>query len=163
MGKKNAAFVTEAAVIAALYVVLTMAFQPISFGTSGIDVRISEALTILPFFTPASIPGLFAGCLISNILGGGVIWDVIFGTAATLIGAAGGYALRKNRWLVPVPTVAANTLIVSFVIRYAYGVNLPLPVLMLSVGAGEVISAFGLGELLLTALMPGRKYIFHRV
>ena len=162
MTNKRILFLTQSAVIAAVYVVLTMVFAPISFGQSGIDIRLSEALTVLPMFTPAAIPGLFVGCVLSNILGGGVLLDVVFGSLATLIGACIGYLLRRNRWLVPLPTVIANTIIVPFVLYYGYGVNLPIPLLMLSVGAGELISAFGLGELLITALLPHRETIFKR-
>ena len=160
MKKSKTLFITEAAVIAALYVVLTMAFAPISFGKSGIDVRIAEALVILPFFTPAAIPGLTIGCVIANMIGGGIILDVIFGSAATLLGAIFGYLLRKNRWLVPLPAVVSNTVIIPFVLYYGYGVNLPIPLLMLSVGAGEFLGAFVLGELLITVLSPHRDVIF---
>lgn len=160
MKKRGTVFVTEAAAIAAIYVVLTMVFAPISFGQSGIDVRISEALVVLPFFTPAAVPGLAVGCVIANIMGGGVIWDIIFGSCATLIGAALGYLLRKNRWLVPLPAVVANALIIPFVLYYGYGVDLPIPVLMLSVGAGEVLGGYVLGQLLITVLLPHREVIF---
>lgn len=156
----SAQFLAEAGIIAALYTVITLALQPISFGTTGIDLRISECLTILPMFTPAAVPGLFIGCLISNILGGAMIWDVIFGSLATLIGAALARPLRHNRWLVPVPTIVANTLIVPFVLKLGYGVNLPLPVLMLTVGAGEVLGCYVLGEILAMALMPVHNRIF---
>ena len=101
--------VAQGAIIAALYVVLTVIFAPISFGE--MQVRISEALTILPMFTPAAIPGLFVGCVLGNLLGGAIPVDVIFGSLATLIGAVGGYLLRKNRWLVPLPTVLSNAVI----------------------------------------------------
>ena len=83
------------AAIAAIYVVLTMVFLPISFGP--IQFRISELLCVLPYFTPAAIPGLFIGCLLANFLGGAAALDVIFGSIATLIGAVGSYLLRKNR------------------------------------------------------------------
>ena len=85
MKNKNLSFMTQAAMIAAIYVVLTYIFAPFSFGE--VQVRISEALTILPIFTPAAIPGLFAGCLIGNILGGAILPDIVFGSIATLIGA----------------------------------------------------------------------------
>lgn len=91
----------QGAVIAALYVALTLIFAPISFG--AVQLRVSEALTILPLFTPAAIPGLFVGCVLANLIAGAVVWDVVFGSLATLIGAAVGYALRRNRWLVPIP------------------------------------------------------------
>ena len=149
---------TLAALIAALYAAITVVLAPISYGP--MQVRISEALTILPLFTPAAIPGLFVDCIIANIMGGAVILDVIFGSAATLIGAVGTRMLRKKRYLAPIPPVVSNTLIVPFILRHAYGVNLPIPLLMLSVGIGEAISAYGLGQLLITALNPRRKALF---
>ena len=158
MKKKPLRLITEAALIAALYVALTLIFAPISFGAA--QVRIAEALSILPMFTASAVPGLFIGCLIGNLLGGGVILDVVFGSIATLIGAAGGLLLRKNRWLVPIPAVLANTLIVPFVLRYGYGVAIPIPLLMLYILAGEAVGAYLLGELLGSALIRNRKRIF---
>ena len=119
-------------------------------------MRVAEALTILPLFTPAAVPGLFLGCLLANILGGAIVYDVIFGSLATLIGAVLGYLLRKNRWLVPLPTVLANALIVPFVLRYGYGVDLPVPLMMVYVAVGEIISCYVLGELLCTVLLRHR-------
>ena len=87
MKNKRTAYITRAAAIAAIYVVLVVIFNYWSFGP--IQFRIAEALTILPYFTSAAIPGLFIGCLIANITGGAVIWDIIFGSLATLIGAIG--------------------------------------------------------------------------
>lgn len=158
MKDKNVAFMAQAAAIAAIYVVLTVLFAPISYGE--VQVRISEALTILPYFTPAAIPGLFIGCLISNILGGAVLPDIIFGSFATLIGAVISYLIRKNRYLVPVPPIAANTIIVPLVLRFGYGVNLPVPLMMLTVGIGEVISCGVLGMILLFALDRYKHVIF---
>jgi uncharacterized membrane protein len=152
--RSTALKLTQGAAIAALYVVLTMIFAPISFGE--MQVRISEALTILPLFTPAAIPGLFIGCILANLLGGAVVWDVLFGSLATLIGAVGGYLLRKNRWLVPLPTILANGLIVPFVLRYGYGVELPVPLMMVYVAAGEIVSCYLLGELLASVLLRHR-------
>ena len=150
--------ITQGAAIAALYVALTLAFAPISFGP--VQVRIAEVLCILPMFTPAAIPGLFIGCLLANLMGGGVILDVIFGSLATLIGAALGYLLRRNRWLVPVPAVIANTLIVPFVLRYGYGiVDTAIPILMVQIFAGEVLGCYLLGEIFCSALLK-RKGIF---
>ena len=149
----------QGGIIAVLYVILTFVFAPISFG--AVQVRIAEALTILPLFTPAAVPGLFIGCLLANIFGGGIIWDVIFGSIATLIGAVLGRMLRSNRWLVPVPTIISNTLIIPFVLRYAYGVvDMAIPLIMLSIFAGEVIGCYILGELLGTALLSRRTRIF---
>ena len=149
--------VTQGAIIAALYVALTLIFAPISFGE--MQVRISEALTILPLFTPAAIPGLFLGCVLGNLLGGAIPLDVIFGSVATLIGAVGGYLLRKNRWLVPLPTVLANAVIVPFVLRYGYGVELPVLLMAAYVAVGEIVSCYGLGELLGTVLLR-HQHIF---
>lgn len=157
---KNTAFITHAAAIAAIYVVLTLIFAPISYGE--VQVRISEALTILPFFTPAAIPGLFIGCLIANFLGGSIILDVIFGSIATLIGAAGTYLLRNNRWLAPLPPIISNTIIVPLVLRFGYGVPLPIPMLMLFIAIGEIISCYVLGEIVLSALLRYREYIFSK-
>ena len=131
----NVQFIALAAMIAAIYVVLTLVFAPFSYGE--IQVRLSEALTILPVFTPAAVPGLFVGCLLSNILGGCIVPDIVFGSIATLIGAIGTYLLRKqNKFLAPLPPIIANALIVPFVLKYGYQVPLPIPFLMLTVGIG---------------------------
>lgn len=149
---------TYSAVIAAVYVVLTMVFAPIGFGP--IQFRISEALTVLPFFTPAAIPGLFLGCLIANLLGSAVVLDVIFGSLATLIGAIGSYLLRRHKYLVCLPPIIANTIIVPWVLRYGYGLPDLIPYMMLTVGIGEVIAIGGLGNMLLLALERYQGRIF---
>ena len=139
----------------------SLVFAPFSYGE--VQVRISEALTILPFFTPAAVPGLFVGCIIANILGGGIPVDIIFGSIATLIGAVFTYKLRNSsKWLAPVPPIAANTVIVPFVLYYGYGVNLPIPLMMLTVGVGEIISCGVFGMILLTALSKYKNSIFGR-
>lgn len=158
MKEKRVMFLVQAAAIAAVYIVLTMVFAPISFGE--VQIRISEALTVLPFFTPAAVPGLFIGCLLGNFLGGAILPDIIFGSLATLIGAVFSYALRRNKFLVPIPPIVANTVIVPFVLRYGYGVNLPIPFMMLTVGAGEVVSCGVLGLILLFALDRYKGRIF---
>ena len=150
---------TEEAMIAAIYVVLTYVFAPFSFGE--VQIRIAEALTILPVFTPAAIPGLFVGCIVGNILGGAILPDIIFGSIATLIGAFFTYQLRnKNRFLAPLPPIIANTVIVPFVLRYGYGVALPIPFMMLTVGVGEVVGCGVLGLVLYTALNRYKNVIF---
>ncbi|MCI5730218.1 MAG: QueT transporter family protein, partial [Eubacterium sp.] len=143
MMNKKVNFICQTAMIAALYVVLTFVFS--AFASGVVQVRVSEALTILPFFTPAAIPGLAVGCLLSNWLTGCVIWDVVFGSLATLIGALGSYALRKHQWLVPIPPIVANVIIVPLVLRYAYGAPDAIPFMMATVGAGEIISCYVLG------------------
>ena len=158
MRDKKVLFIVQAAAIAAIYVVLTVVFAPLSFGE--VQVRFAEALTILPYFTPAAIPGLFVGCIIGNFLGGAIPVDIICGSIATLIGAFGSYALRKQKLLVPVPPIVANTVIVPFVLFYGYGINLPIPLMMLSVGAGEVLSCGVLGLVILFALDRYKNVIF---
>ena len=149
----------QAAMIAALYVVLTMVFAPFSF--REIQVRVSEALTILPVFTPAAVPGLFVGCLLANLLGGAAVPDIIFGSLATLIGAFFTWKLRnKHPFLAPVPPILSNMLIIPFVLRYAYGVPMAIPLMMLTVGFGEVLSCGVLGMLLYYALKKSQKQLF---
>lgn len=155
----NVLFMAQAAMIAAIYVVLTLVFAPFSYGE--VQVRLSEALTILPVFTPAAIPGLFIGCFISNILGGCIVPDIIFGSLATLIGAVFTYMLRnQNKFLAPLPPIIANVLIVPFVLRYGYQVPLPIPFMMLTVGIGEVISCGVLGLIIYAALDKYKNTIF---
>ena len=162
MRNKNINFLTQAAMIAAIYVVLTYVFAPFSFGE--VQVRIAEALTILPVFTPAAIPGLFVGCLIGNILGGAILPDIIFGSLATLIGAFFTYQLRdKNKFLAPLPPIAANTIVVPFVLRYGYGVALPIPFMMLTVGVGELLSCGVLGMVLYFALRKYKNIVFRPI
>ena len=154
------AFITQGAVIAALYVVLTMLFAPISFGP--MQVRIAEAMTIMPLFTPAAIPGLFVGCIIANLFGGAVILDVVFGSIATLIGAVGGYLLRENRWLVPIPAILANTFIVPLVLQHGYGVSMPYWLLAVYIAVGEIIGCYILGEIFATILLKYGKRIIRK-
>lgn len=158
MRDKKVLFTVHAAAIAAIYVVLTMVFAPISFGE--VQIRFAEALTVLPYFTPAAIPGLFIGCIIGNFMGGAIPVDIIFGSLATLIGALVSYKLRKTKYLVPVPPILANTIVVPFVLYYGYGINLPIPFIMLTVGAGEVLSCGVLGLIVLFALDKYKSVIF---
>ena len=151
-------FICYAAAIAALYTVLTELSALLGMQGGVIQCRLSEALCVLVCFTPAAIPGLTIGCLISNLLTGAVVWDVIFGSLATLIGAILGYLIRRCKWLVPLPTVVANTLIGPFVLRYAYGAPDAIWFMMLTVGAGEVISAWILGYAVLFPLEKLNKH-----
>lgn len=158
---KQLRYLVHAAVIAALYVVLTLIANTLGLANYAIQVRFSEALTILPFFIPAAIPGLFAGCILSNLLTGCLPLDIIFGSLATLLGALGTYALRNStKWLAPLPPIAANTLIVPFVLAYVYQFEGSIPYFMLTVGIGEIISCGILGMILLNVLLKYRKYIF---
>lgn len=159
MKRFNTKFLVEGAIIAAIYVVLTVMFAPISFG--AIQFRISEALCILPYFTFAAVPGVSIGCLLGNILGGAALPDIIFGTLATLIGAVLSYRVRNiSKWLVCLPPIIANAIIIPLVLRYAYGVPDMLPFLALTVGIGEVLAIAVLGNILMLALLPKRENIF---
>ena len=167
MRNKNVTMITQGAIIAALYVVLTLIANAMGLSNYAIQVRFSEALCILPYFTVAAIPGLTVGCLLANILTGALVWDVIFGSLATLIGAIGTYLLRKHKVLMMFPPVIANAVIVPFVLRYGYGltwmfheVEWSIPYFALTVGIGEIISVCLLGGLLLHALIPYKSIIF---
>jgi uncharacterized membrane protein len=139
-------FWVQAAIIAAVYAVFTMVLAPLSYGL--MQVRVSEALTVLPFFTSAAVPGLFIGCLISNTLTGNPI-DIIFGSLATLIAAFASYKLRRFPILVPLPPVVINALIIGPILCYAYSVDVPLWSSMLWVGTGQVLACYILGYPLL--------------
>lgn len=151
---------TQAAVIAALYVVLTLLANALGLANYAIQVRFSEALTILPFFTPAAVPGLFVGCLLSNIITGCAPWDVVFGSLATLAGALGTWALRKQKWLAPLPPIVANIIVVPLVLSYVYKLEGSLIYFAVTVGIGEIISCGLLGMILLFALDKRKNQIF---
>ena len=162
MRNKKVLFAVQAAMIAALYVVLTYITNLLGLASGTIQVRFSEALCILPVFTPAAIPGLFIGCLISNLITGGIIWDIIFGSIATLLGALGTYFLRKKKFVYTLPPV-----IVPLVLRYGYGfttiykgVDISLLFNAVTVGIGEIISICVLGSLLKGILSKYRNVIF---
>jgi uncharacterized membrane protein len=160
MKKVRLLFITRGAIIAALYVALTFVSNALGLASGVIQLRLSEALAVLPFFTPAAIPGLFVGCALSNLLTGCAPWDVLFGSIATLLGAVGAYLLRGNKWLVPVPTIVSNTLIIPFILSYVYGAEGTIPFFMLTVGLGELISCGVFGMLLLTVLKRYQRFLF---
>lgn len=155
MKNNKVLFISQGAIIAALYVALTHLSSLMGLASGAIQIRLSEALTILPVFTPAAIPGLFIGCLLSNLTTGCIPWDIIGGSFATLIGALGTYALRKYPYAGSIPPVIANVVIVPFVLAYAYGFEGTIPYFMLTVGIGEIICCTIFGTLLMTAL---RRY-----
>ena len=149
---KKVLFIVQAAIIAALYAALTLIFLPISFGHNIFQFRVSEALTILPAFMPASIPGLFVGCIVSNLIGGFGLVDIIFGSLATLIAALFSRSLNKYPFLVPLPPVIFNALIVGTYLKYLYMFEVPLFVSMGWVALGELLSCYLLGLPLLFLL-----------
>lgn len=145
---KRVALVTHGAMIAALYIALTYLANAFGLASGAIQVRLSEALTVLPFFTPAAVPGLFIGCIISNLLTGCVALDTVFGSLATLLGALGTRCLAKKRLLAPVFPILANTAVIPFLLRYVYGIPGSLGYFFLTVFVGEVISCGILGSIL---------------
>ncbi len=164
--KSNIKYLCDAAMIAAIYTALNMLFMPISFGP--VQCRVSEMLTVLPALLPAAVPGVTIGCLIANILGGATLPDIIFGTLATLIAAIATYMLTRPmlrdvlssrsagavfRFLAVFPPVLSNTIIVPFVLKYAYGYGDALYFMMLTVGVGELIAAGGLGNILISVVL----------
>lgn len=145
---KRVVLVTHGAMIAALYIALTYLANAFGLASGAIQVRLSEALTVLPFFTPAAVPGLFIGCIISNLLTGCVALDTVFGSLATLLGALGTRCLAKKRLLAPVFPILANTAVIPFLLRYVYDIPGSLGYFFLTVFVGEVISCGILGSIL---------------
>lgn len=148
---------TQAAMIAALYVVLTLFANALGLSNQAIQVRFSESLTILPYFTPVAVPGLFVGCLLSNILTGCPLYDIIFGSLATLIGAVGTRLISRlpfpsKKWAASLPPILSNTLIIPLILAYVYQLEGGIPYFMLTVGIGELISCGILGTVLLISL-----------
>jgi uncharacterized membrane protein len=150
-------FLVQAAVIGAAYAALTLVLAPLSYGV--VQLRVSEALTVLPYFTPAAIPGLFIGCLTANIISPYGIVDMVCGSLATLFAACATYVFRKRRILAPLFPVVFNAAIIGAMLYYAYGVNASLLLNMLWVGAGELIVCYGAGYPLLRVL-ENRREIF---
>ena len=161
MKHANIRRLTLAGLIAALYAVGTLALW--QFSSLGIQCRLSEALCVLPAAMGAAVPGVTVGCLIANLIGGNV-WDVLFGTAATLIGAVGTYLLgrhRVSRFFLPLPTVIANAAVLPFVLSYGYGFRdllgfthpaAVLALYALSVAVGEAVVLYAVGLPLYAAI-----------
>ncbi len=154
---KYTRFLSQAAVIAAVYTVLTLAFAPLSYGESMIQVRISEMLTILPYYTSAAIPGLFIGVIVSNLFSPVGAIDVVLGSLATLLAAYLSYR-TKNKWLVPIPPIVVNALVIGGMLHYVY--NFPLELSIISIAIGQILSCYGLGGILMVALDRTKQYIF---
>lgn len=150
--KQKLVSISFAAIVAALYVVLTFLAAALGLSSGAVQVRFSEALTVLPIFMPSAVPGLFAGCILANLLTGCAMWDVVFGSIATLLGAVGTYLLRKHKILATLPPIVANVIIVPIVLIKVYGLTDAYWYLALTVGIGEIISCGILGTLLRIAL-----------
>lgn len=143
--KQRTLYLCQAAVIAALYVILTFLANLMGLASGVIQIRLSEMLCLLPIFLPSAIPGVTIGCLLANLLTGAAALDILIGPIATLIGALGTYALRKHRWFAPIPPVLSNALIIPFVLAYGYGVEDAIWLMMITVGVGEILSVGVLG------------------
>ena len=153
---KKIRYLTQAAIVAALYVVLTLFSKPLTFGF--VEVRFSEALCILPFLMPSSVWGLFIGCFIANIFNGSII-DILVGSLATLIGAYLASKV-KTKWLCPIPTILSNTVLIPFVIMNYSGVW-NISSYMLAAGgvlASEIASVYIVGMILLLALEKNKLF-----
>ena len=144
--------IARGSAVAALYVALTFVSSLVGLASGPVQVRLSEALTVLPALLPEAVPGLFIGCLLANLATGSLPWDIVLGSLATLLGAAGTYALRSRPALAPVPPILANTLVVPFILSRVYGLPGTIPYFMLTVGMGEAVACGVLGTLLLAAL-----------
>ena len=157
--RARTASLTQAAIIATLYIVLTFLANMFGLANYAVQIRFSESLCILPYFTKAAIPGLFIGCLLSNIMTGCAIPDILFGSLATLIGSLVTYFLRKYKWAAPIGPIVSNALIIPFVLLYAYGIQ-PLWFSFVTVTVGEIISCGLLGIILLKSLDRYRNVLF---
>jgi uncharacterized membrane protein len=142
----------RSAMVAGIYAAVTISFAPISYGP--LQVRISEALTVLPFLWPEAVMGLFVGCITANSLGGLGIWDIGLGSLATLL-AAWLTSKTTKPWLAPLPPVLVNGVIVGGYLSLLY--NMPWWSTMAYVAAGQVVACYLLGLPLLHLMLKKRK------
>ncbi len=133
------------AIIAAVYALLTIFLAPISSGL--IQCRVAEAMCVLPYFTVAAVPGLFIGCVLANLLTGAPVYDVVFGSLATLLAAFVTYLMRKRapKWLAPLPSVVINALVVGALLVYVYEVGVGFWAAAGYVAVGQAVACFALG------------------
>ncbi len=150
----------QGAIIAAIYALLTIFLAPISSGL--VQCRVAEAMSVLPYFTFSAVPGLFIGCLLANLLTGTPIYDVLFGSLATLIAAYLTYALRNRvpKYLAPMPSVVVNALVVGWLLTSVYQVGVSFWAAAGYVAIGQAIACFALGLPLMTLLERFRGKIF---
>lgn len=153
----NTKFLVQSAIIAAMYTVITLLLAPVSYGP--IQVRVAEALTVLPFFTGAAVPGLFVGCLISNMMGGYGLLDIVLGSVATLVAALITYKI-KRKWLAPLPSVVVNGLVIGVMLSFL--THTPMYLAILTVALGQLIACYGLGYPLLRVLEKHKDKFFSR-
>ena len=155
---KKTKFLTHAALIAALYTALTLLSYAFGLDKGAIQLRLSEALAVLPIVSGAAVPGLFVGCFLSSLICGGHPLDVIFGSLVTLTAAVACRAMRPlarrpiGTFLAPLPNILLNALLIPILLIFVYGVPDAYPFLVLTVGIGELLTSGVLGVLLLLAI-----------
>lgn len=161
MPKSNIRYLSTAGIIAALYTVMAYFSSVFGIAYGPVQCRFSEALCVLPFLTPAAVPGLFLGCLVANLLSPYGALDIIFGSVATLL-AAFWTRHTHHKWLAPLPPVICNAVIVGAVITIQ---QVPMELFWgtfaynaLTVGLGEALACYVLGGLLLTQLPKTRIF-----
>ncbi len=159
MKNSSVRYVARGAVIAALYVILTLLSSLMGLSSGVIQFRFSEALCILPALMVEAIPGLFVGCILSNLISGSMPLDILFGSLATLIGAVGAYLLRRYKWLCPLPTVLANAIVIPLMLQYVYHFTGAYWYFLLTVIVGETVCAYILG-VMLYGLLNKYKHLF---
>ena len=153
----KSSYISQGALIAALYVLLTLVSSAFGLSSGAIQLRLSEMLTVLPLYFSSAVPGLFIGCIIANLITGSAIWDVVFGSLATLVAAIITSKMQKARYLASLPPVLANTLVVPFVIKLVYGDTMALWLIAITVFIGEILSCTVLGTILITFMEKRKK------
>jgi len=150
-------YISQIGIIAGLYAALTVVLAPISYGP--VQLRVSEALTVLPYLTPAAVPGLFIGCLVANIFGGLGIYDVVGGSLLTLLAAFLTHLIARTRRpiLAPLPPVLVNSLGVSLYLHLLF--QLPYWLTVSYIGIGEIATCFVLGYPLLLIILRKKKFL----
>jgi len=162
MNKWGARDIAFAGIIAALYAVLTISLAPISYGVY--QIRVAEALTILPFVYPIAMIGLFVGCLVANIFGGNGLPDIIFGSLFTLLAGYLTYLASKIRsrktslFMAPFPPVIINAFGVAVYLSLITDMSYLFVVQM--IGVGQIIACYGLGLPLLYYLVLKKNRFF---
>ncbi len=159
MNKKiDIKYIVQSASIAAIYVAATFVSYAAGIASGAVQLRLSEALCILPIFTPSAVLGLFVGCFISNILTGSIITDVIFGSLATLIGSIFTRKLKNHKILPFIPPIISNTIILPFILKFAYSFEGSYLWFVITIFAGEFLSCGVLGYLLKNLLDKYKRF-----
>ena len=161
LNKNLTRVLTRGAAVAALYTALTLVSAVFGLSSGAIQLRLSESLCLLPLIMPEAVVGIYIGCVISNLITGCAVWDIIFGSLATLIGAYLGRLIYTrfsvNPIIATLPTVIANAVIVPFVLMFAYGAEGTYLYFFLTVGIGELLSATLIGSMLYPKLVKVLK------